>query len=88
MRLSVNFPLILESNLFSNLLHPQIFCGSRFIESEIIRISLELFKGNDECCGITSYGGTESILLAILAYRNYGESKGITAPEVYLFDLI
>ncbi|MFM7858133.1 MAG: hypothetical protein ACKO96_41000, partial [Flammeovirgaceae bacterium] len=77
------FQIILESNLFSNLLHPQIFSSSRFIESEIIRLSLELFKGNEDCCGITSYGGTESLLLAVLAYRNLGESRGITAPEVY-----
>jgi sphinganine-1-phosphate aldolase len=72
----------LKNNLYSNLLHPDIFCGSRFIESELIRISIEMYKGNEECCGISTYGGTESILLAMLAYRNFAASKGVTNYEI------
>jgi len=36
----------------------------------------------DECCGITTVSGTESITTAMIAYRNRGESMGITHPEL------
>jgi len=48
------------------------------MEAEIIRMVLNLFKGDESTCGIGTSGGTESILLAILAYREQGKSKGIT----------
>jgi sphinganine-1-phosphate aldolase len=35
------------------------------------------------CVGLLSSGGTESIMLAVLAYREYGRTKmGITEPEL------
>lgn len=39
----------------------------------------ELFGQEKEAIGMLTTGGTESILLAILAYRNWAEAeKGIT----------
>jgi sphinganine-1-phosphate aldolase len=67
---------------FSNLLHPDIFCAGRFIEAQVIKLGIDMFNGNDNCCGITTSGGSESILYACLAYRNRGYKKGIEHPEM------
>jgi len=39
------------------------------MEAEIIRWTLNLYNGNSEACGVVTSGGTESILLAMLAYK-------------------
>ncbi len=70
---------------YSNLLHPDIFCSARFMEAQLIKLALELFNGDkDRSCGITSTGGSESILFACLAYRNRGLKMGIRRPEMYI----
>ena len=69
---------------FSNLLHPDIFCSARYLEAQLIKLGLELFNGDKErSCGITTSGGTESILFACLAYRNRALKMGIKKPEMY-----
>ncbi len=46
---------------YENLLHPDIFVSARFIESELVKMGIELFHGAKEgACGITTTGGTES----------------------------
>jgi sphinganine-1-phosphate aldolase len=42
----------------------------------------DFFNGNENTCGISTSGGTESILFACLAYRNRGYKMGITDPEM------
>uniref|UniRef100_A0A0R3RZ15 sphinganine-1-phosphate aldolase n=1 Tax=Elaeophora elaphi TaxID=1147741 RepID=A0A0R3RZ15_9BILA len=69
---------------FANPLHPDIFPGCRKMEAEIIHIVVNLFHGGLECCGTVTSGGTESILLAMLAYRNYANVKGILEPEIII----
>ena len=77
--------------LFSitNPLHPNTFPFVRKMESEIIAMTLPLFHGSvidGQQCGIVSSGGTESIILAIRAYKNYyKQHKYITKPELYVF---
>jgi sphinganine-1-phosphate aldolase len=45
-------------------------------------MTLDLFNAPEDGCGITTSGGTESILMAILAYREWGrKEKGITKPN-------
>ena len=75
--------------LFSitNPLHPNTFPFIRKMESEIIAMTLSLFHGNvmDGHCGIVSSGGTESIILAVRAYKNYyKQHKHIKNPELYV----
>jgi len=41
-----------------------------------------LFNGGAEGCGITSSGGTESIMLALYAYKCIASERGIEHPEV------
>lgn len=63
---------------------------SRF-ESEIIALTLDMLHGEavaehnstQAACGTMGAGGTESILNAVIAYREWArEEKGITEPEM------
>lgn len=53
------------------------------MESEIIKMALDLYHAPKEsACGLGTSGGTESIILACLAYREAGRRKGITKPNI------
>ncbi|XP_063983868.1 sphingosine-1-phosphate lyase [Diachasmimorpha longicaudata] len=68
---------------YTNPLHPDIFPGVCKMEAEVVRISCRLFHGDEASCGTMTTGGTESILLACKAYRDYAKAvKGITRPEM------
>lgn len=55
------------------------------MEAEVIKMTLDLFNGTPECVGLTTSGGTESIIMAMLAYREWGrKEKGITKPNIVL----
>jgi sphinganine-1-phosphate aldolase len=48
---------------------------------------LDLFNGKKEdgACGMTTSGGTESIILAVLAYREYAKKhNGVTNPNLVI----
>uniref|UniRef100_A0A1L8EHT5 sphinganine-1-phosphate aldolase n=2 Tax=Haematobia irritans TaxID=7368 RepID=A0A1L8EHT5_HAEIR len=68
---------------YTNPLHPDIFPGVCKMEAEVVRMALTLFQGDDNCCGTMTTGGTESIVMACKAYRDYArEHKGITRPNM------
>ncbi|MCQ2821163.1 MAG: pyridoxal-dependent decarboxylase [archaeon] len=69
---------------YSNLLHPDIYCSARSIESQLIKIGIDLFHGKQDACGMTTSGGTYSILTALFTYRRRGESLGIEHPNIVL----
>jgi sphinganine-1-phosphate aldolase len=56
--------------------------SARYLESELVRVCKTLFSATDETVGLTTSGGTESILSAMLAHRNRGLKKGIEKPEM------
>ena len=67
----------------SNPLHPDIFPGLRKLEQDVVRMSINLFNGDNSFSGCFTSGGTESILLACKAYRDWGrKQRGITKPEI------
>jgi len=67
----------------SNTLYPSTFPGIRKFEAEIVSMTLGLVHGHEAgAVGLLSSGGTESIALAVLAYRNAARAKGITEPEI------
>lgn len=69
----------------SNPLHSDIFPGVRKMEAEIVKMTLDLFHGDKEACGCMTTGGSESLLLAVKAARDWcREEKGITRPEMVL----
>jgi glutamate/tyrosine decarboxylase-like PLP-dependent enzyme len=69
-------------------------CPSMFkMESEIISMTAKMLNSEavkahnpqDQVCGTMTSGGTESILMAMKAYRDCArEEKGITAPEIIM----
>lgn len=68
---------------YTNPLHPDIFPGINKMEAEVVRMACTLFNGNADSCGTMTTGGTESILMASKAYRDYArENKGITRPNM------
>ncbi|XP_073813890.1 sphingosine-1-phosphate lyase [Musca autumnalis] len=68
---------------YTNPLHPDIFPGVCKMEAEVVKMALALFQGNEKCCGTMTTGGTESIVMACKAYRDYArEHKGITQPNM------
>eukprot|EP00405_Crypthecodinium_cohnii_P022682 CAMPEP_0206480252 /NCGR_PEP_ID=MMETSP0324_2-20121206/37149_1 /ASSEMBLY_ACC=CAM_ASM_000836 /TAXON_ID=2866 /ORGANISM="Crypthecodinium cohnii, Strain Seligo" /LENGTH=545 /DNA_ID=CAMNT_0053956935 /DNA_START=66 /DNA_END=1703 /DNA_ORIENTATION=+ len=70
---------------FANPLHPGIHPALRQMDSEVVRMVIGLFNGNDDCCGAFTTGGTESILMAMKAYRDWGKAeKGITDPNIVI----
>jgi sphinganine-1-phosphate aldolase len=74
------FPLFYGSNA----LHPNIFPGLKKMEADIVKMTLNLFNGDDNSLGTLTSGGTESILLACKTYRDIGFSKGIKNPEIII----
>lgn len=70
-------------NIESNPLHIVEFSPVGQMESEIIKMALDLYNApKDTACGLGTSGGTESIILACLAYREAGRKRGITKPNI------
>lgn len=67
----------------ANPIHPDVFPGVRKMEAEIVSMVLNMFNAPVGAAGVTTSGGTESILMACLSARQkaYTE-RGITEPEM------
>ena len=70
----------------SNPLHPEIWPSLRKYEAEIISMTASFLNGGDtNVCGSITSGGTESIMMAVKAHREWGRKvKGITRPEMII----
>ncbi|KAH6622803.1 pyridoxal phosphate-dependent transferase [Chaetomium tenue] len=71
----------------ANPIHPDVFPGVRKMEAEVVAMVLSLFNAPRDAAGVSTSGGTESILMACLSARQkaYVE-RGITEPEMILPD--
>ena len=79
-------------NSQANPLHQDLWPSATKFESEIVAMTANMLGGSEigaarggpnEICGTVSSGGTESILLAMKAYRDWArQTKGITQPEM------
>lgn len=67
----------------ANPIHPDVFPGVRKMEAEIVAMVLAMFNAPPTGAGVTTSGGTESILMACLSARQkaYTE-RGVTEPEM------
>jgi sphinganine-1-phosphate aldolase len=67
----------------ANPIHPDVFPGVRKMEAEIVAMVLAMFNAPHGGAGVTTSGGTESILMACLSARQkaYAE-RGVTEPEM------
>ncbi|KAI9697282.1 MAG: hypothetical protein M1836_004846 [Candelina mexicana] len=71
--------------IVANPIHPDIFPGVRKMEAEIVAMVLALFNAPQEGAGVTTSGGTESILMACLSAREKARAeRGVTEPEMIL----
>lgn len=76
---------VMRASIVSNPLHIDEFLYVTQLEAELIRWTLDLYNGGPEACGIVTSGGTESIILAMLAYREKAKAeKGITQPNMVM----
>jgi sphinganine-1-phosphate aldolase len=72
----------------SNPLHPDLFPSATKFEAEIVAMTAAILGGghaapDQPVVGAVSSGGTESILLAMKAYRDFArERRGIATPEI------
>lgn len=75
---------VMDRYLWSNPLHPDVFPDVRHMEAEVIRMCIHMYGGDPRhCCGSITSGGTESILLACKAHRDYlGKRHAIATPEI------
>jgi len=73
---------------YSNPLHCDIYPQIIQMEIDIINICKKLYKGTEQCCGNVTYGGTESLLLCCLAYRDYYYDRGIKNPNIIVPETI
>ncbi len=67
----------------ANPIHPDVFPGVRKMEAEVVAMVLSLFNAPQGAAGVSTSGGTESILMAVLSARQkaYVE-RGVTEPEM------
>ncbi|KAF9446347.1 PLP-dependent transferase [Macrolepiota fuliginosa MF-IS2] len=73
-----------ERYCVSNPLHPDVFPAVRKMEAEIVAMTLRLYNHPDGA-GVVTSGGTESIIMAVKAYRDWGRAvKGIKEPEMII----
>lgn len=73
-------------NLFfsENALNPMAFKSLQRMEREVARMTARMFHGGPGVVGSMTSGGTESLLLAVLAYRNHARRhrSRVRAPEI------
>ncbi len=67
-----------------NALNPSAFPSLKQMEMECVAMTADLLNGDAEVTGNMTSGGTESILMAIKAAREWGRSRGIKRPNVVL----
>lgn len=79
---------VYKLHALTNPLHPDVFPSVRQMEAEVIAICAKLLNPNNiakNVCGAMTGGGTESILSAVKASRDYmRNTKGITQPEMII----
>jgi len=68
----------------SNPLPADVWPSATKFEAEIVAMTADMLGGDgQDVCGTVSSGGTESIMLAMKAYRDWArDTKGITLPEM------
>lgn len=72
----------------SNPIHPDVFPAVRKMEAEVVAMTLALFNapsGAQPGAGVSTSGGTESIIMAVLSARQKAyHERGVRSPEMIL----
>ncbi|KEG15617.1 putative sphingosine 1-phosphate lyase [Trypanosoma grayi] len=78
---------VMEIFQWSNPLHTDVFGATRKMEAEVVSMVVHMFNGHllPDACGTVTSGGTESIVMALKAYRSWGRAtRGIQRPSIVL----
>ncbi len=72
--------------LTENALDPTVFPSLLWLETEVVRMLADLLRGDEKVVGNVTSGGTESILLAVKAARDWAraERPWVKNPEMVL----
>jgi glutamate/tyrosine decarboxylase-like PLP-dependent enzyme len=71
--------------LTENALDPTVYPSLLRFENEIVAMAIAHLRGDDQCVGNFTSGGTESCLLAVKTARDYArKERGIAEPEIVL----
>ena len=69
----------------ANVLQRDMYPSATKMESEIIAMTADMLHGDDDTGGLVTSGGTESLVTAMLTYREWGRAvKGIERPQVIM----
>ena len=81
-----NFLLEAYGMFFSaNGLNPMAFKSLKRLETEVVRMTATMLHGDRNVVGVVTSGGTESCLLPVKTYRDYGRSeRGIRRPNMVI----
>eukprot|EP01128_Nolandella_sp_AFSM9_P007199 TRINITY_DN3884_c0_g1_i1.p1 TRINITY_DN3884_c0_g1~~TRINITY_DN3884_c0_g1_i1.p1 ORF type:complete len:525 (-),score=149.79 TRINITY_DN3884_c0_g1_i1:1370-2944(-) len=76
---------VTQQFMWGNALNPMAFPSLRKMENDCVSMTLDLFNAPKSGRGTMTSGGTESLLMAVKAYRDYAKkNRGITEPEMIL----
>jgi len=69
----------------ANVLQRDVYPSATKFEAEIVSMTSALLNGTDEgAVGVLTGGGSESLLNAVLVYRERGRERGIVEPELIM----
>ncbi|MGB8862254.1 MAG: aminotransferase class V-fold PLP-dependent enzyme [Ilumatobacteraceae bacterium] len=69
----------------ANVLQRDMYPSATKMEAEIIAMTADILHGDDDTGGLVTSGGTESLVTAMLAYREWGRNtRGIERPQIIM----
>ena len=69
----------------ANVLQRDMYPSATKMEAEIIAMTADMLHGDEDTGGLVTSGGTESLVTAMLTYREWGRNnKGIERPQVIM----
>lgn len=69
----------------ANVLQRDMYPSSTKMEAEILAMTADILHGDADTGGLNTSGGTESLVTAMLAYREWGRNeKGIEHPQIIM----
>ena len=69
----------------SNVLQRDMYPSATKLEAEIVSMTRSMLHGDERACGVITFGGTESLINPMLAYRDRARAeKGVTEPEIII----
>ena len=68
----------------ANVLQRDMYPSATKMEAEIIAMTADILHGDEDTGGLVTSGGTESLVTAMLAYREWGRNRGIARPQIIM----